>query len=111
MLPFLRSLLFVLVMAASAMIWTWVCFLAAPLSYERRYYITSRWNVFIIECARIICGLRYQIKGIENLPDAPVILLSKHQSAWETIFLFAYLPRPLVFVFKKELLYIPFFGW
>jgi 1-acyl-sn-glycerol-3-phosphate acyltransferase len=40
-----------------------------------------------------------------------VIVLSKHQSAWETIFLLCKLPRPLVFVFKRELLYVPFFGW
>ena len=48
---------------------------------------------------------------MENLPDAPVVLLSKHQSAWETIFYLILMPRPLVFVFKKELTYIPFFGW
>ena len=48
---------------------------------------------------------------MENLPDEPVILLSKHQSAWETIFLLCHMPRPLSFVLKKELLYIPFFGW
>jgi 1-acyl-sn-glycerol-3-phosphate acyltransferase len=51
------------------------------------------------------------VKGYENLPDAPVILLSKHQSAWETIFYLYFMPRPLVYVFKKELQYIPFFGW
>ena len=41
----------------------------------------------------------------------PVILLSKHQSAWETIFYCWAMPRPMIFVFKKSLLYIPFFGW
>jgi 1-acyl-sn-glycerol-3-phosphate acyltransferase len=88
-----------------------VCFLAAPLPYRQRFYITSRWNVFMIWCLKVICGIRYEIRGMENLPDAPAILLSKHQSAWETIFLLPNLPRPLVFVFKKEILYIPFFGW
>jgi 1-acyl-sn-glycerol-3-phosphate acyltransferase len=67
--------------------------------------------VFILWCAKVICGIRYEIKGAENFPDAPAIVLSKHQSAWETIFLLPSLPRPLVFVFKKEILYIPFFGW
>ena len=57
--------------------------------------------------ARVICGIRYEMRGTENLPDAPVILLSKHQSAWETIFYVINMPRPLVFVFKKELTYIP----
>jgi 1-acyl-sn-glycerol-3-phosphate acyltransferase len=72
---------------------------------------TSRWNVFMIWCLKVICGIRYEIKGYENLPDAPAVVLSKHQSAWETIFLLPNMPRPLVFVFKKEILYIPFFGW
>ncbi|HSY26631.1 MAG TPA: lysophospholipid acyltransferase family protein, partial [Burkholderiaceae bacterium] len=85
--------------------------IAAPLPYSKRYFITSRWNVFIIWLAKVLCGIRYQIKGAENFPDAPVIVLSKHQSAWETIFLLCKLPRPLVFVFKRELLYVPFFGW
>lgn len=107
----LRSLLFSSIMAIAAVIWAFVCFLAAPLPYNQRYYITSRWNVFVIWCAKVICGIRYEIKGSENFPDAPVVLLSKHQSAWETIFLLSHMPRPVVYVFKKELLYVPFFGW
>ncbi|HTN66124.1 MAG TPA: lysophospholipid acyltransferase family protein [Burkholderiaceae bacterium] len=108
---FLRSLLFTLLMLAATVIWVWVCLLAAPLPYNQRYYVTGRWNVFVIWLARVLCGIRYQIKGYENLPDAPVILLSKHQSAWETIFYLPTMLRPLVYVFKKEILYIPFFGW
>jgi 1-acyl-sn-glycerol-3-phosphate acyltransferase len=97
-------------MVVSTIVWSLVC-LAAPLPYRQRFYITSRWNVFMIWCLKVICGIRYEIRGMENLPDAPAILLSKHQSAWETIFLLPMMPRPLVFVFKKEILYIPFFGW
>jgi 1-acyl-sn-glycerol-3-phosphate acyltransferase len=108
---FLRSLLFALTLLVVTPIWACVCFLAAPLPYNQRYFVTSRWNVFVIWLAKALCGIRYQIKGIENLPDAPVILLSKHQSAWETIFLLAYMPRPLVFVLKRSLLFVPFFGW
>ncbi|WP_295998539.1 1-acyl-sn-glycerol-3-phosphate acyltransferase [Rugamonas sp.] len=108
---FLRSLLFMLIMIAATIVWACVCFFAAPLSYNKRYWVTSRWNVFILWCAKVICGIRYQVKGAENFPDAPAIVLSKHQSAWETIFLLPSLPRPLVYVFKKEILYIPFFGW
>jgi 1-acyl-sn-glycerol-3-phosphate acyltransferase len=108
---FLRSLLFTLVMVVATVIWSFVCMLAAPLPYNKRYFVTSRWNVFIIWCAKVICGIEYEFKGAENFPDSPAIVLSKHQSAWETIFLLANLPRPLVFVFKKEILYIPFFGW
>jgi 1-acyl-sn-glycerol-3-phosphate acyltransferase len=108
---FLRSLVFVLLMTVATVIWAPCCFLFAPLPYSTRYYLTGLWNRFVIAALRVICGVRYQVKGRENLPDAPAVVLSKHQSAWETIFLYYAMPRPLVFVFKKELLYVPFFGW
>jgi len=108
---FLRSLLFFVIMTIATVIWAMACILFAPFPYAKRYYLTSRWNVFIIWLAKVICGIRYQVKGAENFPDAPAIVLSKHQSAWETIFLLPMTPRPLVFVFKKSLTYIPFFGW
>lgn len=108
---FLRSLLFVSLTIIATLIWVPLCFLVAPLPYNQRYRFTSCWNRFVIWIAKVICGIRYQVKGAENLPDAPVVLLSKHQSAWETIFYLYAMPRPLVYVFKKELLYIPFFGW
>ncbi|HTH43566.1 MAG TPA: lysophospholipid acyltransferase family protein [Oxalicibacterium sp.] len=108
---FLRSLLFAVIMFVATVVWACVCFLVAPFPYTTRYYVTSRWNMFIIWLAKVLCGIRYQVKGMENLPDQPVILLSKHQSAWETIFLLWKMPRPLVFVLKKSLIYIPLFGW
>lgn len=108
---FLRSLLFYLIIIPTTISWSIICLLCAPLSYTKRYYLTSRWNIFVIFTARIICRIHYQIKGIENLPNAPVILMSKHQSAWETIFYMMIMPKPLAFVLKKELMYVPFFGW
>lgn len=108
---FLRSLLFTTLVALLTIVWAFVCMLVAPFPYNQRYWVTARWNVCVIWMAKVICGIRYQVSGVENLPNEPVILLSKHQSAWETIFYLMYMPRPLVFVFKKELHYIPFFGW
>jgi 1-acyl-sn-glycerol-3-phosphate acyltransferase len=108
---FLRSLLFGVLMLVATVVWAPMCFLFAPLPYAQRYFWTARWNWFVIWAAKAVCGIDYRIKGMENLPDAPAILLSKHQSAWETIFYLCFMPRPLVFVFKKEILYIPFFGW
>nr|WP_314857519.1 lysophospholipid acyltransferase family protein [uncultured Undibacterium sp.] len=108
---FVRSLIFALVMIIATVIWAPICFLFAPLPYNQRYWATARWNVFIIWAAKVICGIRYETRGYENFPDGPVIVLSKHQSAWETIFLLMSTPRPLVFVFKKSITYIPFFGW
>jgi 1-acyl-sn-glycerol-3-phosphate acyltransferase len=108
---FSRSVLFLVSMVSATIIWAFACLLFAPLPYNQRYYCTARWNKYIIWTAKIICGIRYTVKGEENLPDSPAILLSKHQSAWETIFYLYYMPRPLVYVFKKEITYIPFFGW
>ena len=111
MMLFLRSLIFALLIVVATVVWAPLCFLFAPMSYPNRYYWTSRWNVFVIWAARVVCGIRHEVRGYENLPDAPVVLLSKHQSAWETIFYLCNMPRPLVYVFKKEITYIPFFGW
>jgi 1-acyl-sn-glycerol-3-phosphate acyltransferase len=108
---FLRSLVFALLVALITMVWAILCFGFAPLPYAKRYYLTSRWNLMVIWAARVICGIRYEVRGMENLPDSPAVVLSKHQSAWETIFYLLIMPRPLVFVFKKSLTYIPFFGW
>jgi 1-acyl-sn-glycerol-3-phosphate acyltransferase len=110
-LLFVRSSLFLLIMVLVTLIWTPVCLLVAPLPYRQRYWVTQRWNLFIVWLGKVLCGMRYEIRGLENLPDAPAILLSKHQSAWETIFFLWFMPRPLVYVFKRELLFIPFFGW
>ena len=110
-IPFIRSFIFLLLMVIATIIWAPISMLFAFLPYNQRYYITARWNVFIIWSAKVVCGIHYQFKGFENFPDAPAIVLSKHQSAWETIFLLMATPRPLVFVFKKEITYIPFFGW
>jgi 1-acyl-sn-glycerol-3-phosphate acyltransferase len=108
---FLRSCLFAVLVVALTVVWAFVCMLVSPLPYNKRYWVTARWNVTVIWLAKVLCGIDYRVKGMENLPDTPAILLSKHQSAWETIFYLMYMPRPLVFVFKKELLYVPFFGW
>ena len=107
----LRSLLFALLIVVATVVWAIACFGFLLLPYRTRYYLITRWNMFIALAARHVCGIDWEVRGMENLPDAPVILLSKHQSAWETIFYRWLMPRPLIFVFKKSLLYIPFFGW
>ncbi len=108
---FARSLLFALLIVIATVVWAIACFGFVLLPYRQRYWMITRWNVFICYAAKYVCGIHWQVKGLHNLPDAPVILLSKHQSAWETIFYCWLMPRPLIFVFKKSLLYIPFFGW
>ena len=79
----------------------------APLT---RYRIISSWAKSMIWWLRVCCGLSYRIVGAEHLPKAPCIILSKHQSAWETLAFQKIFP-PQVWVLKRELLRIPFFGW
>ncbi len=110
-LHFLRSLLFAAILCPFTIIWATICICTFFLPYKIRYLIASCWNKSVIWLAKVICGIQYQIIGLENLPDGPTVFLSKHQSAWETIYLFYAMQRPIVFVMKKELLRIPFFGW
>ncbi len=81
---------------------------------NKLYLIAQRWLTLSIDAARVIMGIRYQIHGEDNLPvgdTSPAILLVKHQSTYETFLMPAIMPHPLAYVFKRELLYVPFFGW
>ena len=91
----------------------------APFSGAQHMYASAK---AFLACAiyglRAICGVNWRVSGMDNLPglDAsghqlPAILLVKHQSTLETFLMPLIMPRPLAYVFKKEILYIPFFGW
>jgi 1-acyl-sn-glycerol-3-phosphate acyltransferase len=82
----------------------------AFMPYRWRYQFCTTWSRFVIWWAKIICGIQYEISGRENLPVQNAIILSNHQSAWETLFFQVLLP-PQTWVLKKQLLWIPFFGW
>lgn len=87
---------------------------SAPVSDWRWLYrIANWWGVWTIYGMKWICGVRWQFTGYEHLPTdgSKTIVLAKHQSAWETLAFLALSPRPLCFVYKKELHWIPFFGW
>lgn len=87
------------------------CLVCAPLPLHLRYRFTVLWPRMVIWAARTILGIRHRVLGAEHLPDAAAVVLSKHQSSWETLFFPTFMPRELCYVFKRELLYIPFFGW
>ncbi|MEW8014648.1 MAG: lysophospholipid acyltransferase family protein [Candidatus Sedimenticola endophacoides] len=82
------------------------------LPYRWRCLIANAWgrsNTFMLG---LICGLRYTLEGAGNLPpEESVIILSKHQSAWETISLRGLLPPEQAWVLKRELMWVPVFGW
>ncbi|HLS21175.1 MAG TPA: lysophospholipid acyltransferase family protein [Paenalcaligenes sp.] len=107
----LRALIYQALLIITVVPYAFACLLWAPLPLDWRYRLTRGWPRFAIWCARHVLGVRWQIKGLENLPAEPAVILSKHQSAWETMFFIAYLPQQVCFVYKKELHRIPFFGW
>lgn len=111
----LRSLLFVAWGVLTVIPWgLGVLLMSLFASSTTLYWACSRWVRLCLWGARVFCGVRGEWRGLEHLPSDPkqaLILLPKHQSTLETFALCAYLPRPLAFVFKRELLFIPFFGW
>jgi 1-acyl-sn-glycerol-3-phosphate acyltransferase len=81
---------------------------------EPLYRIAAAWLGLCISGARVLLGIRTRVSGMENLPvgkKSPAILLVKHQSTFETFLMPPLMPHPLAYVFKRELLYVPFFGW
>jgi 1-acyl-sn-glycerol-3-phosphate acyltransferase len=81
-----------------------------PLPALARYRIISGWSRTVIWLARVVLGIRFRVEGLEHLSNRPSIILSKHQSAWETLAFQSIFP-PQVLVLKRELLWVPFFGW
>jgi 1-acyl-sn-glycerol-3-phosphate acyltransferase len=78
------------------------------------YWMAVHWLSWVIAGARVILGIEVRTQGMENLPlgeTSPAVLLVKHQSTLETFLMPTLMPHPLAFVFKKELLQLPFFGW
>jgi 1-acyl-sn-glycerol-3-phosphate acyltransferase len=114
-MAFLRSVLHALWMLVTVVPWgIWMCVASLWRSGEQLYWMAARWLGWAVHGARVICGVRWRVTGMENLPQgktAPAILLVKHQSTLETFLMPVLMPHPLAYVFKKELLYVPFFGW
>ena len=106
----LRSCLFAAVQLLLTPPFAILALLTFPLQPVTRYRIISLWSRLIVLAAEIICGIRYRVLGAEHIPQQPCVVLSKHQSAWETVAFQVIFP-PQVYVIKRELLWIPFFGW
>jgi 1-acyl-sn-glycerol-3-phosphate acyltransferase len=106
----IRSVLFLLGLLIVTPIFSILVILLFPLPNVMRSRIASGWAHFVMFWLRLTCNLDYQVRGQENMPDHPSIILSKHQSAWETIGLQIIFP-PQVWVMKRSLLLIPFLGW
>jgi 1-acyl-sn-glycerol-3-phosphate acyltransferase len=109
-LIFLRSLAFNVLFYLTMAIWiiaalpTFVMPRAALVSMVKAW---GRWNIWLM---RATCGTRVKILGTGRIPKGPLIIASKHQSMWETFALFSLIDQP-IFILKRELKWIPFFGW
>ena len=106
----LRSMVFECVRFPLTIAFSFVALLTFPFKPRTRYRIITMWSQLMIRSLGAVCGIRYRVIGRENLPPEPSIILSKHQSAWETLAFQEIFP-PQVWVLKKSLLKIPFFGW
>ena len=112
----LRSITFFLWMAITVIPWAITALLMSIfVRGDPLYWFCMGWLRVAIWGARVICGVQWRVQGQERLPapDAltPVILCPKHQSTWETFAFPTLMSHPLAYVFKKELLMVPFFGW
>ena len=106
----LRSVIFFIV---SLLVTAFYGVLVPPFSFVSQkigYALARSWGLQIVRLAKLICGIDYNIVGLENLPSTPSIVMAKHQSAWETVSLLAYMPRAS-WIIKRELVYVPFVGW
>ncbi len=116
MIAFVRSVLHMAVMAITIVPLALLIVLSAAVGVgpAARYKVAQFWLWLSIQAARVILGIEYRTQGFDNLPvgqTSPAILLVKHQSTYETFLMPVIMPHPLAYVFKKELLKVPFFGW
>ena len=114
-MAFFRSLLHALWMLVTVIPWgIWMVSASLWANGEQMYWKAARWLNWQIEGLRLLCGVQVRVTGMENLPQgktSPAILLVKHQSTLETFLIPTLMPHPLAYVFKRELIFIPFFGW
>jgi len=107
---FLRSLLFNLVLWSSVTIFSLLTLFSFPVPPIPRFRFISQWARFGLWWLKVTCRIGFQVEGQENLPPGPAIVLCKHQSSWETLATQVIFPAH-VWVLKRELLWLPFFGW
>lgn len=106
----LRAAVFWLLFLPMTVILASLLLLTFFLPIHWRVGLVHLWGLYTSLVLRFVCGLDYEVEGQENVPEHGFIVMSKHSSSWETIMLQRFLP-PLVWVVKRELTWIPIFGW
>ncbi|OGB30494.1 MAG: acyl-phosphate glycerol 3-phosphate acyltransferase [Burkholderiales bacterium RIFCSPLOWO2_12_FULL_61_40] len=114
-MPVIRSLLHMAWMFVTVIPWgLTLVVISVGVRRTPLWWFAVGWFRLVIWGARVILGIQVRVSGMEHLPvgaNSPAVLLSKHQSTLETLLLPTLMPHPLAYVFKRELLRIPFFGW
>jgi len=105
-----RSLLFLLILLVVTPPYTLCVLFFFPLPHHVRRQSVVPWVNFAIWLVKHVLGIPYRLLGAENIPADACVVLCKHQSAWETLMLQEVF-KDTVFVWKKEIKYLPFFGW
>jgi 1-acyl-sn-glycerol-3-phosphate acyltransferase len=106
---FVRSLLFNALFYLNTLLWLLVGLPAFFLPYRATIWVAQSWGRVNLVVLRV-AGIGYEVRGREKIPPGALIVASKHQSAWETFALLTLFDNPL-FILKRELQWIPFFGW
>lgn len=106
----LRAILFYSGLVVLVLIMSLSVCLVGFFPFRYRQLCLTYGNKLIMGWLCITCGIKVKVSGMENIPDSPCVVLSNHQSTWETFFL-QHLFVPASVILKRELLWIPFFGW
>nr|WP_240902337.1 lysophospholipid acyltransferase family protein [Wenzhouxiangella sp. XN24] len=106
----MRSLLYTTVLFLSVPVHATAVLLVAPFGHRASYRVAVNWAEVNLWLLDKLCGLRFEVEGREHIPAAPCILYWKHESVFETM-AGALLFPPQTWVVKRELMWVPFFGW
>lgn len=106
----IRSAIFNLLFMLLTGFFSLLVILFRPFGFTASWFWAKTWSRSIFALLRLICGIRLEIEGQEHLPEEPCVVMAKHQSAAETVAMPLLVP-PYVWILKRELYYIPLFGW
>ena len=107
---YLRSIVFTVIFILSVLVFSIIVVITGLFSRETRFKAARAWSTFNLRLLRLVCGLGYEVEGRENIPAENCVVLTKHQSTFETIFGFQLFPITC-WVLKRELMWIPLLGW
>ena len=107
---FLRSLVYNVLFYALLVFWILVALPTFLMPRRAFMAVAKAWARSSVWLMRVVCNTKVEVRGLEKIPQGPLIVASKHQSMWETFALMPFFDAPL-FIYKRELAWIPFFGW